>query len=94
MSGEGYGSWAEMIIADANLGGQGSNNYHVAFQKAVVDGDASCLETLASTSEQISGIVHSKTRNFAFKMMNFALKTRNFAGGADAATVLCYLNPA
>jgi hypothetical protein len=64
MSGEGYGSWAEMIIADANLGGQGSNTYHVAFQKAVTDGDASQLEHLASTS------------------------------GADAASVLCYLNPA
>eukprot|EP01047_Picozoa_sp_COSAG01_P072736 COSAG01_NODE_11647_length_1888_cov_8.899346_2_plen_251_part_00 len=64
MSGEGYGSWAEMIIADANLGGQGSAKYHVAFQKAVTDGDASGLEELASTS------------------------------GADAASVLCYLNPA
>ena len=64
MSGEGYGSWAEMVIADANLGGQGSNDYHITFQKAVTDGDASQLETLASTS------------------------------GADAASVLCYLNPA
>jgi len=64
MSGEGYGSWAEMVIADANLGGQGSNDYHIAFQKAVTDGDASQLETIASTS------------------------------GADAASVLCYLNPA
>jgi hypothetical protein len=50
MSGEGYGSWAEMAIADANLGGQGSNAYHIAFQKAVTGGDASQLEQLASTS--------------------------------------------
>ena len=64
MSGEGYGSWAEMIIADANIGGQGTGNYHDAMQKAVMDGDASGLEKFASTS------------------------------GADAATVVCYLNPA
>ena len=64
MSGEGYGSWAEMIIADANIGGQGTGNYHDAMQKAVMDGDASDLEKFASTS------------------------------GADAATVVCYLNPA
>ena len=64
MSGEGYGSWAEMIIADANIGGQGTGNYHDAMQKAVMNGDASDLEKFASTS------------------------------GADAATVVCYLNPA
>ena len=64
MSGEGYGSWAEMMLADANLGGQGSNTYHIQFQAAVTSGDASDLEDLASTS------------------------------GADAASVLCYLNPA
>ena len=27
MSGEGYGSWQEMMIADANIGGQGSAQY-------------------------------------------------------------------
>jgi len=49
-SGEGYSSWAQMIEADANLGGQGFTSYHSAMQKAVFDGDASDLEDVASTS--------------------------------------------
>ena len=50
MSGEGYESWAEMMIADANLGGQGHATFHVSMQKAVTSGDASQLEGIASTS--------------------------------------------
>ena len=40
----------EMIIADANLGGQGQGSYHTAMQAAVMNGDASQLEGIASTS--------------------------------------------
>ena len=50
MSGEGYESWVEMMIADANLGGQGHAAFHVAMQQAVTSGDASQLEGIASTS--------------------------------------------
>lgn len=63
MSGEDYGSWAQVLDSDANLGGQGFGGYHTAMRQAVFEGDASRLEPVASTS------------------------------GADAATVLCYLEP-
>jgi hypothetical protein len=63
MSGESYGSWAEIIKSHADVGGQGFNGYNVKMQQAVFDGDASNVESIASKS------------------------------GADAASVLCYLNP-
>lgn len=50
MSGEGYSSWEELIAADANIAGQGSNTYHVAMQRAVREGDASGLEPMARSS--------------------------------------------
>lgn len=50
MSGENYGSWEELIEADANIGGQGYTGYHDAMRKAVENGDASNLESIASTS--------------------------------------------
>lgn len=50
MSGEGYGSWAQIIESDANLGGQGHQGYHVAMRRAVEEGDASGLEPVSSTS--------------------------------------------
>jgi len=50
MSGEGYGSWDEVISTNSQMGGQGSQNYHTAMQKAVFDGDASNLEGVASAS--------------------------------------------
>ena len=50
LSGESYGSWAEVILAEANIGGQGFTSYHDAMQAAVHDGDASGLEHVASTS--------------------------------------------
>lgn len=49
-TGEGYGSWAEVIAANSNMGGQGYSGYHDAMQGAVFDGDASNLESVASTS--------------------------------------------
>ena len=61
-SGEGYYSWAQMLEADADIGGQGNGQYHAVMQRAVLEGDASGLEGVASTS------------------------------GADAATVVCYLD--
>jgi hypothetical protein len=64
MSGESYGSWAEIIESHADVGGQGFNDYNIKMQQAVFDGDASNLEDIASKS------------------------------GADAASVVCYLNPA
>ena len=63
LSGEGFGSWQELIHSNSDVGGQGFEGFHTATQAAVTDGDASNLETLASVT------------------------------GADAATVLCYLNP-
>eukprot|EP00936_MAST-01D_sp_MAST-1D-sp1_P002167 g2167.t1 len=49
-SGEYYSSWAEVIHADADVGGQGFAGYHEAMQAAVANGDASGLEDVASTS--------------------------------------------
>ena len=40
MSGEGYGSWDELLAANADLGGQGNTHFHDAMQQAVRDGDA------------------------------------------------------
>eukprot|EP00040_Diaphanoeca_grandis_P020945 m.111402 g.111402 ORF g.111402 m.111402 type:complete len:772 (+) comp28119_c0_seq1:329-2644(+) len=62
-SGESYGSWAEVIKTNSDIGGQGFPEYHTVMQNAVLAGDVSAVENTASTS------------------------------GADAATVLCYLNP-
>ena len=50
MSGEGYGSWDEVLQTNSQMGGQGSNRYHEAMQQAVFDGDASNLELIAGTS--------------------------------------------
>ena len=50
MSGEGYGSWNEVINTNSQMGGQGFPNYHTVMQKAVFDGDASNIEDIASTS--------------------------------------------
>lgn len=50
MSGENYGSWDDVLRSDANMGGQGFGRYHEAMQAAVRDGDASGLESVASSS--------------------------------------------
>ena len=50
MSGEGYSSWSNIIESDANLGGQGDPRFILAMRRAVLDGDASTLEPIASTS--------------------------------------------
>eukprot|EP01051_Picozoa_sp_SAG22_P000016 SAG22_NODE_1_length_62449_cov_158.689270_16_plen_461_part_00 len=50
MSGEFYGSWAEIMQAHADVGGQGYKNYHTVFQDAVFKGDLSGLEDYASNS--------------------------------------------
>jgi hypothetical protein len=49
-SGEFYGSWSEVILADANMGGQGFPEFHTVMQEAVLSGDASQVEQVASTS--------------------------------------------
>lgn len=64
LSGESFGSWAEVIHTSSQIGGQGFADFHTATQRAVRSGDASTLEDVVSTT------------------------------GADAATVLCYMNPA
>lgn len=50
LSGEGYGSWDEVLHAKADMGGQGFEGYHYDFMNAVTTGDASNLEDTASTS--------------------------------------------
>ena len=49
-SGEGYGSWEEVIEADADIGGQGVGYYHEAMQQAVATHDMSNIEDVASSS--------------------------------------------
>ena len=49
-SGEYYSSWAEVMHADADVGGQGFPGFHDKTQAAVANGDASGLEEVASTS--------------------------------------------
>ena len=49
-SGEGYGSWAEVIKADADIGGQGFGSYHDAMQAAVTQGQTAGVEAVASSS--------------------------------------------
>jgi len=47
MSGENYSSWDQMLLADANIGGQGGDNYegyHRAMQQAILYGHAEDLE--------------------------------------------------
>lgn len=50
MSGEGYGSWNEVIGTNSQMGGQGFEQYHTAMQNAVFDGDASDLESIVRSS--------------------------------------------
>ena len=50
MSGEWYGSWSQVIEAEAQMGGQGFESYHDTMQAAVLNGDASDLEGVASKS--------------------------------------------
>lgn len=50
MSGEGYGSWDEVIASNSQMGGQGSNQYHVAMQKAVFAKDLTGLEATVAGS--------------------------------------------
>ena len=52
MSGEGFGSWQEVIRDDADLakGGSKEEEYHAAMRKAVQEGDAGTLEDVVSTS--------------------------------------------
>ena len=50
MSGENYGSWANIIESAADLGGQGSAAFHEIMRHAVLAGDLSGLEETASTS--------------------------------------------
>ncbi|KAL1499974.1 hypothetical protein AB1Y20_012653 [Prymnesium parvum] len=49
-TGEGYGSWDDVIRSRADLGGQGYSGYHEQMQRAVTAKDASGLEGIASTS--------------------------------------------
>ena len=51
-SGEYYSSWAEVMHANADVGGQGFSDFHEIMQSAVLTGDASTarLEEAASTS--------------------------------------------
>ncbi|KAL3931040.1 MAG: hypothetical protein SGPRY_001289, partial [Prymnesium sp.] len=50
MSGEGYSSWDEVIRSNANMGGQGFQRFHDMMKQAVMSGDASKLEHIASSS--------------------------------------------
>ena len=50
MSGEGYGSWEEILKTNSQMGGQGSKTFHVEMQKAVFSGDASNLESVVRNS--------------------------------------------
>ena len=50
MSGEGYGSWDDLVHSDADLGGQGFGSYHHAMKQAVSSGNASNLEHVVRTS--------------------------------------------
>ena len=50
MSGENYGSWANIIESAADLGGQGSAAFHEIMRHAVLAGDLSGFEETASTS--------------------------------------------
>eukprot|EP00039_Didymoeca_costata_P024594 m.10789 g.10789 ORF g.10789 m.10789 type:complete len:592 (+) comp4319_c0_seq2:479-2254(+) len=49
-SGEAYGSWDEVIRANADMGGQGFNSFHTTTQTAIFIGDVSGLEDVASTT--------------------------------------------
>lgn len=50
MSGENYGSWAEVIQSHADVGGQGFPQYHTTLQRAVFNGNASDIESTAAMS--------------------------------------------
>eukprot|EP01043_Picozoa_sp_COSAG02_P000275 COSAG02_NODE_5_length_66751_cov_63.939148_21_plen_479_part_00 len=50
VSGEKYSSWNEVMLANADVGGQGFPAYHAAMHEAVASGDATQLEGNASTS--------------------------------------------
>ena len=50
MSGEGFGSWDQMVSLNTQLGGQGFGAYHTQMQAAVFDGNAEGLEGVAITS--------------------------------------------
>ena len=39
MSGEGYGSWDQLVASDAQIGGQGYTAFHDAMQHAVLSGE-------------------------------------------------------
>lgn len=50
LSGESYSSWDEVIRTNSQMGGQGSNDFHVKMQQAVLSKDLDALEEISSSS--------------------------------------------